>query len=296
MSNFTSYKMIGHDSYEFLGRLYPHKFTDWLRGQPWYFYFVLIGTKLPVLTLAGFAGGLVLLLRRKTGDGRYFLLMWLAIWSIAFMFPGGKFMRYITTVLPAVLIIAAIGIQFVARQIGNACARLFRNDAVKIYARAILPSLAILLTFWSAVTAAPHFRLYVNALAGGPDRAGQMFPQDEFYDAYIQPVMVEIAGRARPNSRVANETPGLASYYAGRAGRSDLVSVELSDPAELAQLKPGDFVIDARGRTYFSNQAMLLRLRAASRPAFTISFGTTPAADVYLLDQNSLAALRGESR
>jgi hypothetical protein len=123
-----------------------------------------------------------------------------------------------------------------------------------------------------------------------------MFPQDEFYDAYIQPVMVEIAGRARPNSRVANETPGLASYYAGRAGRSDLVSVELSDPAELAQLQPGDFVIDARGRTYFSNQAMLLRLRAASRPAFTISFGTTPAADVYLLDQNSLAALRGESR
>src|SRR5437763_12467710 len=26
--NFTSYRMVGHDSYEFMGRLYPHKFTD----------------------------------------------------------------------------------------------------------------------------------------------------------------------------------------------------------------------------------------------------------------------------
>lgn len=293
MATFSSSKAMGHDSYEFLGRLYPHKVTDWLRGQPWYFYLVLLGTKLPVLTLVSFVAGLPLLFRRKAGDGRYFFLIWLALWTLAFMFPGGKFLRYVTSLLPVVMILAALGIQFAGRRLGRAGARLFGNEAFKIYARAALSSLVIVMSFWSAVTATPHFRLYVNSLAGGAARAGQMFPQDEFYDAYMQPVMAGIARRAQPNARVANETITLASYYAGRAGRPDLLSVELSDPAELARLKPGDFLIDARGRTYFSNQAMLMRLRAASRPAFTVSIGATPAADVYVLDQNSLDALRG---
>jgi hypothetical protein len=133
----------------------------------------------------------------------------------------------------------------------------------------------------------------VNSLGGGQARAGAYFPQDEFYDAYMQDVMKEIAARARPNARVLTEIPLLADYYARRAGRTDLICVEVSDHVELAKLSPEDFLIDARGRTYFSNQAMLMRLRQASKPAFTISVGVIPAADVYILDENSLAALRG---
>lgn len=293
MLKFSSNRMIGHDSYEFMGRLFPHKFTDWLRGEPWYFYLALLATKLPVLSLAGFVGGLALLFRRKTGDGRYFLAMWLAVWCFAFMFVGGKFTRYIATVLPAILIIAAIGIQFAARKFGSLCARLLGDDSFKIYARAAIPSVVILLTFWSAATAGPHYRFYVNALGGGAARAGTMFPQDEFYDAYMQEVMAEIARRAQPGARVASETPSVASYYAGRAGRTDLVCFEMSDRAESEKLKPGDFLIDARGRTYFSNQAMLMRLRNAARPAFNVAVGAVPAADVYVLDQSSLDAFSG---
>jgi len=37
-----------------------------------------------------------------------------------------------------------------------------------------------------------------------------------------------------------------------------------------------------------------MRLRTASKPAFTVNVGTTPAADVYVLDQASLKALRGK--
>jgi hypothetical protein len=133
----------------------------------------------------------------------------------------------------------------------------------------------------------------MNSLAGSA-RAGFFFPQDEFYDVYMRDVMSEIAKRARPAARVAGELPTVAAYYAQRSNRPDLVCVELTNPAELEKLAPGDFVIDARGRTYFSNQAMLLRLRQASRPAFTVAVGTTPAADVYILTQESLAALRGE--
>jgi dolichyl-phosphate-mannose-protein mannosyltransferase len=293
MGNFTSYRNMGHDSYEFMGRLYPHRFQDWFRGEPWYFYFVLITTKLPILTLLGFALGLGLLFRQKSGDGRYFLLLWFALWSLSFMTPGGKFTRYLTSVLPAIIMTAGIGVQFAARRLGRFCARAFRNEKIKVYARAALASLVIISAFWSAVMAAPHYRLYMSALGGGPTRAGAYFPQDEFYDAFMQDAMAELAKRARTNAHVASEIPAVATYYAQRANRPDLICVELSDPEELEKLTPGDFVIDARGRTYFTNQPMLMRLRGSGQPAFTIAVGATPAANVYLLDQKSLDALRG---
>jgi len=293
MLNFTTYRNMGHDSYELMGKLYPHKFTDWLRGEPWYFYLVLLGTKLPVLTLLGFVGGLGLLFRRKLGDGRYFLLLWLALWSFAFMLPGGKFTRYVTSVLPAIMITTAIAVQFAARRIGRFFAKLGGNESISSYAHAALACLVIISSFWSSAQAGPHYRLYMNSV-GGSARAGFFFPQDEFYDVYMRDVVSEIARRARPAARVSGELPTVAAYYAQRANRADLVCVELTSPAELEKLVPGDFVIDARGRTYFSNQAMLLRLRQASRPAFTVAVGTTPAADVYILNQESLAALRGE--
>jgi len=293
MLNFTTNKMVGHDSYEFMGRLYPHKATDWLRGEPWYFYLVLLGTKLPLLSLGAFAGGIALLFRRQTGDGRYFLLLWLAIWGLAFMFVGGKFTRYITSVLPAVMIVAAMGVQFAARKFGNLCAHLFDNESTKVYARAALASLVIISSFWATVYAAPHYRLYVNAIGGGSARAGYYFPQDEFYDAYVRDAMTAIARQSRPGARVASELSTVAAHYAQQLNRADLLCVELSDTRELGKLATGDFVIDGRGRTYFSNQPMLTRLRQTSRPAFTIAVGTVPAADVYVLDETSLVSLRG---
>lgn len=294
IANFAGSKMIGHDSYEFMGRLYPHRAFDWLRGEPWYFYFVLLGVKLPVAALIAFAGGVALLFRRATGDGRYFLLFWFFVWGLTFTFTGGKFTRYATSLMPAVIITAALGLQFAGRHLGRAVRRMFGQAAIGVYARAALVSLVIISTMWSAAGAAPHFRLYMNSLSGGSERAGAYFPQDEFYDAYMFDAMKEISARARPGARVGSEIPSLAQYYAERAGRSDLVCTEFSFPADLDQFTPGDFLIDARGRIYYSNQAMLQRLRHTSKPAFTISVGATPAADVYVLDAASLAALRGE--
>jgi predicted membrane-bound dolichyl-phosphate-mannose-protein mannosyltransferase len=298
MANFTSYRSMGHDSYEFMGHLYPHRFTDWFRGEPWYFYFVLLVTKTPILTLLSLAGGLPLLFRRKTGDGRYFLLAWISLWFLAFMPPGGKFARYITSLMPVVTITAALGIQFIgqfiASQLGKLSERVFDSSSVRTYARAALVSLVIISAFWTAVKAAPHYRLYLNALGGGPTNSGNYFPQDEFYDAYMRDAMTEIGKRAQPGTRVASEIVTVAEYYATRENRPDLVCVELSDPAELQKLRPGDFLIDGRGRFYISNQDMLRRLRQTSTPAFTIDLGTAPAAYVYVLDEKSLVALRGK--
>lgn len=288
---FAGQKLVGHDGYEFMGKLYPHRFTDYLRGIPGYYYEVFLLVKLPLLTVAAFLAGLPLLFRRKLGDGRYFMLLWMFLWTMTFSIGGGKFTRYFTTILPAVHITAALGVQTVGRWLGQRLSTLLRAEWPRIYLR---PALAVIVVAGSLsvlLKAAPHYRLYTNALGGGSARAGYYFPQDEFYDANIRDVMLEIAKRARPGAQVATETPGLASYYAQRANRPDLVCVLLSDPVAVQQLREGDFVIVARGRRYYSNESIVAALEQSSTPAFRVSLGDTPSAAVYVLDKKSLEAI-----
>ncbi len=287
MGLFAGQKLIGHDAYEFMGRLYTHRMTDWLAGIPWYFYHVLIAVKLPVLAVVGFVIGLPLLFRRKLGDGRYFLILWLFLWMMTFSFAGGKFTRYFTLVLPAVLITSAIGIQFATCQLGRWLSAMLSAEWPQRYLRAALILLVVVNAIKAATDSAPHYRLYTNAFGGGMSKAGHFFPHDEFYDASMREVMVEIAKRARPGAKVASETPTVAAYYAQRAGRPDLVCVPLSDLEILKQLNVGDFVVDARGRRYFSNEAVTSALKSDSTPAFKLSRGDIPSVSVYQLDQKA---------
>jgi hypothetical protein len=296
MGLFAGQKLIGHDAYEFMGKLYSHRMTDWLKGIPWYFYHVFVAVKLPVLTVIGFVIGLPLLFRRKLGDGRYLIMIWLFLWMMTFSFTGGKFTRYFTVALPAVLITSAIGVQFASSWIGRKLSTLISADWPRAYLRAALALVVIASAFKAAVDAAPHFRLYTNALGGGVARQGYYFPHDEYYDASVRDVMFEIAKRARPGAKVASETPGLAAYYAQRANRPDLICVLLSDPNALKQLSEGDFVIDAPGRRYFSNELVTSALKQSSTPAFSLSLGPAPSASVYQLDKRSLEAVTEAAR
>lgn len=291
MSQFAGQKLIGHDAYEFMGKLYGHRMTDWLNGIPWYFYHVFVAVKLPVLTVAGFVIGLPLLFRRKLGDGRYFIILWLFLWMMTFSFAGGKFTRYFTVALPAVLITSAIGVQFASNWIARRVGTLLSAEWPRFYLHVALALVVVATAFKAAVDAAPHFRLYTNALGGGVVKQGYYFPHDEYYDASMREAIFEIAKRAKPGARVASESPSLVSYYAQRANRPDLVPVLLSDPAALKQLGEGDFVIDAPGRRYFSNELVTSALKQSSTPAFTLSLGPAPSASVYQLDQRSLAAV-----
>ena len=297
MGLFAGGKRISHDGYEFMGQLYTQRFVDWLKGIPVYFYFVFTAVKLPLLTVVGFVVGLPLLFRRKLGDGRYFLLFWFWLWVVAFCFPGGKFTRYYTTVLPAVLITCALGIQFAGRWIADRIASISTVDslsALKHYVPASLAVIVISASVVSSVYAAPHFRLFTNILGGGMQRAGYYFPHDEFYDASMRETMAEIASRAQPGGRVASESPSLATYYAERSQRPDLVNISLSDPNVIAELRPGDFIIIARGRRYFSNDSLITSL-SHSTPILDLNLGQVPSVKIYQLDANSLAALRETS-
>jgi predicted membrane-bound dolichyl-phosphate-mannose-protein mannosyltransferase len=286
--SFASYKRLGHDSYEFMGQLYSHKLMDWFKGVPWYYYLVFLGVKTPPLTLAAFFTGLPLLFRRRLGDGRYFLLFWVAIGFLPFVPVGGKFTRYFAPVLPVVFITAALGLQFAARRLARLSSALFKSEAASAYAHVLVPALVLLAALWSATTVAPHYRLYTNIFGGGTARAGYYFPQDEFYDAGLREALAAIAHDARTGARVANETPALAAFYLQQARRPDLVSVSLSDPQTRAELAAGDYIIAARGRRYHSNDALLSALSQTTMPVVRINLGPVPAVEAYALTPSTL--------
>jgi hypothetical protein len=291
MKIFAGEHRIGHDSYEFMGTLYRNQLSLWLKGVPWYFYYVFTVVKLPLPVLAAFLTGLPLLFRKRLGDGRYFILFWLFYWFFPFSLMGGKFTRYYTMALPVVLITAAIGIHYLSQLVARLIARLSGNEKMRAYARACVPALFLLFPAFASANVSPHYRLYMNALGGGEARAGTIFPHDEFYDAGVRDAVGEIARRARPGARVASEAPTLVAYYAQLAGRSDLLTLSLSEKEEMRGFAPGDFIIAARGRRYFSNEALLNKLEETSEPFATVKLGEVPAAKLYLLDEKSIAAI-----
>ncbi|MFN2532244.1 MAG: glycosyltransferase family 39 protein [Pyrinomonadaceae bacterium] len=293
MGLFAGNKRIGHDSYEFMGKLYAHRFDDWLNGIPPYFYVVFTFVKLPLLSLIGFIVGLPLLFRRKLGDGRYFILFWLFFWFFAFSFLGGKFTRYYTTALPAILVTAAVGIQLVGRWAVKQLKPFLKTDEIRSYVPACLAMLVITCSLIASVQAAPHFRLFTNVIGGGTVKAGYYFPHDEFYDASMRDVLRQISVRAVNGARIFTESPILASYYAQKFGRPDLVCVSLSEPEALAQLQSGDFLVIARGRRYRTNDKLIYILSQTTAPDLQAFLGNVPSANVYVATDKLLAAISG---
>lgn len=293
MRVFAGEKRIGHDSYEYLGELYRNQMTLWLKGSPWHFYYVFMSVKLPLTTLAAFLVGLPLLFTKRLGDGRFFVFFWLFFWFFPFTFLGGKFTRYFTFVLPAVLITSAIGIHAAATLFAKLLNLLKASDRARVYARAGLALAALAFPVYAAARSAPYYRLYTNALGSARVEAGGYFPHDEFYDAGMRDTVEMIARQARPGARIASETPELVTHYAQAAGRPDLASVSLSDPAALRDFEPGDVVIVARGRRYFSNDALTRALVEGAAPTATIRLGDVPATRIFMLDQASSSLVSG---
>jgi predicted membrane-bound dolichyl-phosphate-mannose-protein mannosyltransferase len=291
MRVFAGEHRIGHDSYEFIGSLYRNQMTLWLMGVPWYFYYVFMAVKLPVPVIVGFLVGLPLLFRKRLGDGRYLLLFWMMYFFMPFSVIGGKYTRYFTIALPVVLITAAIGVQMMAHLLSRLVSNISRSEAAGMMAGAALAALVIVSSLVASVSAAPHYRLYTNVLGGGTERAGSYFPHDEFYDASMRDAVGEIAQRAHQGARVASESPTLVAYYAQLAGRSDLVPISLSDRAAVGQMTEGDVIIVARGRRYFSNDALTKKLQEVATPDATLLLGSTPSLGIYILNDTALAAI-----
>ncbi|MGI9055184.1 MAG: glycosyltransferase family 39 protein [Pyrinomonadaceae bacterium] len=293
MFKFSSEQRIGHDAYEFAGNLYRNKMTLWFAGVPWTFYYVFILCKTPLLTLFFCLCGLPLLFTRKLGDGRIFLFVWIGFWFMPFTVLGGKFTRYFTLAEPLVLILAAIGCFVISKWLAD---KFFpQNFTIRNCLKWFLPALMILLSFMSSLLVAPHFRLYINQI-GGQERAGFYFPHDEFYDTSTREAAAEIASRARQGVTVAVETPYLYQHYLRKAGREDLNVISLSDKSRVTSLAAGDFVLAAKGRRYFSNEAYLNYLENNLQTDAEIKINGITSVKIYRLDESAAEQIRNAAK
>lgn len=280
---FVSEKRVGHDAYEFMGQLYPNQMTKWFSGVPWTFYYVFIAFKTPLITLALFVIGLPLFFRSKMGDGRYFVLSWALFWFLPFTVLGGKFTRYYTIGQPVILIIAAVGLCFVA----NRLAVRSKTD----FLRWSVPAAVFAILFFVSAAANPHYRLFTNTFGGGDAESGSYFPHDEFYDLSSKDAAQQIAGIAPKGAKAASETPGLLKYYLEKAGRGDIETVSLSDKKEVSLLKSGDIILVAKGRRYFSNDAIINYLNKTEYSRMTSVKGIETAR-IYQIDEHEAGAIR----
>jgi len=237
-----------------------------------------------------FLVGLPLIVKRRFGDGRFFLFFWAFMWFMPFTLLGGKFTRYFTLAEPLILIVAAVGFFVFSKWTTK---WLFgENTVATVSFQAILFFALLVIPMLNSLASGPHYRLFTNFFGGGMARAGSYFPHDEFYDMSTREITAEIAQRARPSATVACETATLFEYYAKRAARNDLIFVSLSDPSAVARLSVGDFVVNVRGRRYRSNTEYLDQLELAAKPVAEITALNVTSARVYQLDETSLTAIR----
>jgi Dolichyl-phosphate-mannose-protein mannosyltransferase len=289
MLKFSSEKRIGHDSYEFMGVLYPHKMTDWLGGVPWTFYYVFIAVKTSLITLIFFLIGLPLMFRRRMGDGRIFMLCWAFFWFMPFTVLGGKFTRYFTFAEPLILITAAVGFCYVIKQLSE---RIFVPSPLATAFQTIMLAAFITAPLINSLSATPHFRLFTNAIGGGMSTAETYFPHDDFYDTSTKEIVDSIMSSAGENNVVACETPELFDYYANKNAGKKLTFVSLSDKSSVAAMKSDDYIVIVTGRRYFSNKGYEEWLEKNAIPNAVIKVGSAISARIYRLDDTSLTAIQ----
>jgi len=293
MLKFSTENRIAHDSYEFMGALYQNKMSAWLAGVPWTFYYVFIGVKTSLLTLALFFVGLPMTFKRRLGDGRFFLFFWAFLWFMPFSLMGGKFTRYFALAEPLILIAAAAGFCFSVKWLSDI---LLVGSRLTPAVQTVLLAVFITFPLWNSLSVAPHFRLFTNEIGGGMAAAGSYFPHDEFYDTSTREIVVDIAQRAKTGAIVASETPELFDHYADKLGRTDLIFFSLSDKTRVAELKTGDFVVLVKGRRYFSNSAYFDYLGRSASPTSSVNILGVTSASIYQLDENTLASVQAIAR
>ncbi len=280
MLKFSGENRIGHDSTEFMGALYQNKVTAWFKGVPWTFYYVFILVKTSLVTLVFALLGLPLFFRKKLGDGRYLVLFWAFMWFMPFSVMGGKFARYFAVAEPLVLMTAAVGFYFAVNRLTE---KFFSRSSYKFALQIILFAALLAPSVYNSLSITPHFRLFTNTFGGGAAGEGFYFPHDEFYDTSVRETVAAIIPNARQNAVIANETPGLFEYYAAQAGRADLKFISLSNQAEAGKLTAGDFIVAARGRRYFSNDAYLKSLEQTAAPVAEVKIDDVSSVKIYKL-------------
>ncbi len=266
------------ESILFMGKLYGNLA---LRGDatPWWFFPAFAAAKFsPVTALLGFAGLALAVARRR--PAHRIVLVWLAVFLAFSLVAGAKYGRFFVSAMPAFLILAAHAGVVLARAAAGGFAGARRMTA----GRWALAAIALALLgpeVQAAVSHAPHQRLYLSPFFGGDRNVSWFVPHCDYFDAGVREAVRWVAGHAEPGAEVASEVDWTVRFYAGEAGRSDLISSPVLPERGCRSGKPC-YVIVQVGRLYRHNAAALKRLEGRE-PAFAVRVREMDAVKVYRL-------------
>ena len=277
MLHYVGEGTMTHHGYLMMGHFYFNDPAHLRGGMPFYFYLLLLAikTQLPVLVMLG--AGLVEVARRRSEAGASFLILMFLFWIVPFSLLSAKWLRWMLSWMPAVYIIAAIGLVKIF-----SWTRSFTGES---RSRMLVPALnaLIILVFLvqplgTAAKAGPFYTLYLNPLGLG--RAGYYFPHDELADSGLRPTILKICKEAAAGSAIGGEAPPVFAYYFHQCGRDDLHYFSLSDTRR-ETLPPSTYLVVEDGRKYFENITFIRAIASEADPAWTVAIDGVPAASVY---------------
>lgn len=261
--------------------------TGWIMmGQLFYqrppYYIVLhIIVKTPVPFLVILLFGVFFALKDRS-ESDMVLLIWLILVIGFFSITTYGYPRYYLVVIPVFSILAAHGTYRFSCRLINWIGRNKTNYHLKFsWAGTILIVLGISLhSIIVGVEVGPYYRMYVNELGGGLDRAGYYFPQDSVYDYLLREAVQYLNNQAPQGAIIALSVPTVGEYY----GRSDLQFIQIRDlPSDIDQWDDlaVSYAIVQESRIYFENQDHIDNLQRKRTPEKVFMIFETEVAQIY---------------
>ena len=285
-----THRRLTHSGYSMMGSIEMNRvyYTFW--GTPAYYYPLYLAVKTPLPLLVLLAVGLVYTLRRFREDRFLFLGLYFVLWLILLTLPGGKFTRYMVTLLPAVVLLQALGIHMIY---AAARSHVEKRGRGAVPAGIVLALMLMVTVGWYAVLDFrnhPYYSLYTAEQGGGADRRGYYFPQDDFYDAGLREAIREVCASAPPNSEVLGATPAAFQYYRQVYGRPDLQFRSTADQEWTLDTERKPFILYQEYRTYMENFYLLVFFRSMLRPQQTFTAQGLPSVTIYRLCRDASCA------
>jgi predicted membrane-bound mannosyltransferase len=277
MVHYVGGSSITHHGYLVMGHLYREDLGS-TGGMPRYFYLLLLVIKTPIPVLAGLLVGLVEIWKRRRDPAASFVIFMFAAWIIPFSLVGGKWMRYMLAWMPAVYIIAAIGVVRIWSWL-TAMARWRMSPRLTPALAAAFMLVFIVYPVGVAANSGPYYSLYLNSLGFG--HTGYYFPHDEVNDMGLQRAVQYIAQEAPLGASVGSEAKPVFQYYLHKYGRDDLQYFDLSDSSKRLSALDSAFLVLQDGRTYFENIGIVRTIESRQLPIRTVEIGGAEAARIY---------------
>src|SRR2546423_1456829 len=280
LNAYSGERLLTHTGYLMGDKLYKNNISRspfW--ATPVYFYLLYLAIKVPLAVLLTSIIGFVVGLRRWREPGYGFVIFMILFWIVPYSLMGGKWARYLLSLMPFLYMAAAVGVVTLVRWASSAFEKWNSHAVVTWIATAALLLFVVAAPAWTAFASGPHYALYSNVI--GDRYTAHFFPHDEVYDDGLNDAIHFVCANASAKATIVSETPGVVGYYIGKFNRPDLQSKVLSDPNFTVPNQGSIYFIMQRGRTYFENQDKMKQVRERFPLVYVSCVRGYTAAEVY---------------